>query len=105
MYELEIIQTAEKLAREVMGVKEKEEVFVITNVTRMTATDVVFVPTTHAITHMRARVEASEAGTRIAILRGVDEDMMIRGAMIVDFPELRKRTEKEDGHAGCLANS
>jgi leucyl aminopeptidase (aminopeptidase T) len=134
MYELEIIRTAEKLVREVMGVREKDKVFVVTDVAKMTVgnaftlacravgaetvmalmpltgehgneppatiaaamkvADVVFAPTTHAITHTRARLEASKAGARVAILRGVDEDMMIKGAMTVDFQELKARTEK-----------
>jgi len=134
MYELEIIQTAERLVREVMGVKEEDQVLVVTDVAKITvgkaftiacralgaetvmalmpltgehgneppvtiaaamkAADVVFAPTTHAITHTRARLEAFKAGTRIAILRGVDEEMMIKGAMTVDFQELRARTEK-----------
>jgi leucyl aminopeptidase (aminopeptidase T) len=134
MFELEIIRTAETLARDVMGVKEKDEVLVITDVAKMTvgkaftiackalgaetvialmpligehgneppatiaaamkAADIVFAPTTHAITHTRARLEAFKAGTRIAILRGVDEDMMIKGAMTVDFEQLKATTEK-----------
>lgn len=134
MFELEIIRTAEKLAREVMGVKEKDEVLVITDVAKITVgnaftlacralgaetvmafmsltgehgneppatvaaamkvADVVFAPTTHAITHTRGRLEASKAGAKVAILRGVDEDMMIKGAMTVDFQELRARTQK-----------
>lgn len=134
MFELEIIRTAEKLAREVMEVKESDEVLVITDVAKMTvgnaftmacralgaqtvmaimpltgehgneppgtiaaamkAADVVFAPTTHAITHTRARLEAFRAGTRTAILRGVDEEMMITGAMTVDFQQLRVRTER-----------
>ena len=53
----------------------------------MKAADVIFAPTTHSITHTRARLEAFKAGARIAILRGVDEDMMIKGAMVVDFQE------------------
>jgi leucyl aminopeptidase (aminopeptidase T) len=134
MYEVEIIRTAEKLAREVMEVKEGDEVLVITDVAKMTvgnaftiacraigaetvmalmpltgehgneppatiaaamkAADVIFAPTTHSITHTRARLEAFKAGARTAILRGVDEDMMIKGAMVVDFQQLRGRTEK-----------
>ncbi len=134
MYELEIIRIAEKLAREVMGVKAKDEALVITDVAKITVgraftlacralgaetvmalmpltgehgneppatiaaamkvADVVFAPTTHAITHTRARLEASKAGARVVILRGVDEDMMIKGAMTVDFRELKARTEK-----------
>lgn len=60
----------------------------------MKAADVVFAPTTHAITHTRARQEAFAAGARIAILRGVNEDMMVKGAMTVDFQELKIRTGK-----------
>jgi leucyl aminopeptidase (aminopeptidase T) len=60
----------------------------------MRAADVVFAPTTHAITHTRARLEAFAAGARVAILRGVNEDMMVSGAMTVDFQELKIRTGK-----------
>jgi leucyl aminopeptidase (aminopeptidase T) len=60
----------------------------------MAAADVVFAPTTHAITHTRARLHAHAAGTRVVILRGVDEDMMIRGAMAVDFKEVKRITAK-----------
>jgi len=38
----------------------------------MAAADVVFAPTTHAITHTRARLDAYAAGSRVVILRGVD---------------------------------
>jgi leucyl aminopeptidase (aminopeptidase T) len=60
----------------------------------MAAADVVFAPTTHALTHTRARLHAHAAGTRVVILRGVDEDMMIRGAMAVDFKEVKRITAK-----------
>lgn len=59
----------------------------------MAAADVAFTCTTHAITHTRSRLRAHEAGTRFGILRGVTEDMMVEGAMTVDFPELRRITE------------
>lgn len=59
----------------------------------MKAADVVFAPTTHAITHTQARLDAFAAGARVVILRGVTEDMMVRGAMTVDFNALRKNTE------------
>ena len=36
MYELEIIQTAERLVREVMGVKEEDQVLVVTDVAKIT---------------------------------------------------------------------
>lgn len=59
----------------------------------MKTADVAFTCTTHAITHTHARLNAAEAGTRIGVLRGVTEDMMVEGAMTVDFEELRRRTE------------
>lgn len=134
MYELELIQLAEKLVREVIGVKKEEKVLVVTDALKLTvgkvfslacralgsetvialipttgehgseppttvaaamkAADVVFAPTTHAITHTRARLDAFAAGARVVILRGVNEDMMVRGAMTVDFHELKTRTRK-----------
>ncbi|WP_096391126.1 aminopeptidase [Halopenitus persicus] len=59
----------------------------------METADVAFTCTTHAITHTRARLRAAEAGTRIGVLRSVTEDMMVEGAMTVDFETLRRRTE------------
>lgn len=59
----------------------------------MATADVAFTCTTHAITHTRSRLRAMEAGTRIGILRGVTEDMMVEGAMTVDFEALRRTTE------------
>jgi len=59
----------------------------------MKSADVVFTCTTHAITHTRSRLEAAETGTRFGILRSVTEDMMVEGAMSVDFEALRRRTE------------
>lgn len=59
----------------------------------MATADVAFTCTTHAITHTRARLRAAEAGTRVGVLRSVTEEMMVEGAMTVDFEELRRRTE------------
>lgn len=59
----------------------------------MATADVAFTCTTHAITHTRARLRAAEEGTRIGVLRGVTEEMMVDGAMTVDFEALRRRTE------------
>ncbi|WP_259518352.1 aminopeptidase [Halanaeroarchaeum sp. HSR-CO] len=61
--------------------------------TGMAEADVVFTCTTKAITHTRARLEAADTGTRTGILRSVTEDMMVEGAMTVDFDELKQRTE------------
>ena len=134
MYELELIQSAEKLVREVIGVKKEDKVLVVTDAEKlmvgkafalscrglgaetvlavlpltgehgneppatiaaaMKAADVVFAPTTHAITHTRARLDAFAAGARVVILRGVTEDMMVKGGMTVDFHDLKEKTEK-----------
>ncbi len=58
----------------------------------MKTADVVFTATTHAITHTQARLDASEAGTRVVVLRGVTEDMLIEGGMNTDYGELRELT-------------
>jgi len=60
----------------------------------MKAADVVFGTTTHAITHTQARLDAFAAGARFISLRGVTEDMMITGAMSVDFEKLKAVTER-----------
>jgi leucyl aminopeptidase (aminopeptidase T) len=141
-YELELIQSAEKLARDVIQVKKNHKVLIVTDSEKLTvgnafaltcrglgaetviaimpisgehgseppttvaaamqAADIVFAPTTHAITHTRARLDAYAAGAKVVILRGVTEDMMVKGAMTVDFQELKKRTE---AIAQVLANA
>ena len=58
----------------------------------MRTADVAFTVTTHAITHTQARLEAADAGTRIVVLRGVTEEMMIQGGMNTDYEELRDVT-------------
>ena len=132
MHDLELIASAEKLAREVIRVKKEDQVLVVTDAEKlrvgkafamtcrglgaetviaimpltgehgseppatiaaaMQAADIVFAPTTHAITHTRARLDAYAAGARVIILRGVTEDMMIKGAMTVDFQKLKVTT-------------
>lgn len=58
----------------------------------MMAADVILTATTHAITHTHARLNATAAGARTAILRGVTEEMMIEGGMSTDFEKLRENT-------------
>jgi len=59
----------------------------------MKASDATFTVTTHSITHTRARNAASDAGTRVVVMRGVTEEMMIEGGMNVDLNDLRDATE------------
>jgi len=54
----------------------------------MLGADVILAPTTYAITHTRARIEASKRGARTVILRGIEEDTMIQGAMLADYDEV-----------------
>ena len=133
MYELELIHSAEQLARDVIHVTKDHSVLIVTDAEKLTvanafaltcrglgaetvvavmpltgehgheppatiaaamkAADIVFAPTTHAITHTRARLDAFAAGAKVVILRGVTEDMMVRGAMTVDFHALQTRTQ------------
>lgn len=58
----------------------------------MREADAVFTATEHSITHTRARIAAAEAGSRVAILRGVTPEMMVSGAMTADFAAVRERT-------------
>lgn len=58
----------------------------------MAAADVAFTCTTQAITHTHARLEATEAGTRVGVLRGVTRDMLVEGAMTADFHEVKRVT-------------
>lgn len=54
----------------------------------MLGADVILAPTTFAITHTIARLEASKRGARTIILRGITEDTMIHGAMLADYNEV-----------------
>jgi leucyl aminopeptidase (aminopeptidase T) len=58
----------------------------------MKAADVAFTATTHAITHTQSRLTASDAGTRVVVLRGVTEDMLIEGGMNTDYQSLMEVT-------------
>jgi leucyl aminopeptidase (aminopeptidase T) len=132
MMVLELMNAAERISLELIGVKEKDRVLVVTDPGKLTvgksfclvcrgigaetvlaimpfigehgneppstiaaamaAADVVFAATTHALTHTQARRNAHAAGSRVVILRGVDEEMMIKGAMAVDPKKIRKIT-------------
>ncbi len=54
----------------------------------MLGADVILAPTTYAITHTRARLEASKRGARTVIMRSITEDTMIHGAMLADYNEV-----------------
>lgn len=60
----------------------------------MLGADVILAPTTYAITHTTARLEASKRGARTVILRGIDEDSMVHGAMLADYNEIFDTSKK-----------
>lgn len=57
----------------------------------MKSAHVIFAPTTHSLTHTRARKLASKAGARIATMPGITNEMMSHGGMTADFTEIQKR--------------
>ncbi len=59
----------------------------------MKMADVVLCPTSKSLTHTEARRNASAAGSRIATLPGVDEEIMIR-CMNADYNKIAERTFK-----------
>ena len=60
----------------------------------MAAADVVVVPTTHSLTHTRARLQAVEHGARVATMPGITEDMFREGAITADYAEVERLTER-----------
>lgn len=60
----------------------------------MKAADVVICPTAKSLTHTNARINAAKTGTRIATMPGITEEMFGRGAMIADYAEVARLTDK-----------
>ncbi len=60
----------------------------------MLGADVILAPTTYAITHTKARLDATKRGCRTIILRGITEDSMIHGAMLADYNEVSATSNK-----------
>jgi leucyl aminopeptidase (aminopeptidase T) len=78
----------------------------------MAAADAVLVPTVQSMSHTAARRAANEAGTRVATLPGVTEDMLAR-VMSADVGEVRRRsiavakrlTNGSEAHITCANGS
>jgi leucyl aminopeptidase (aminopeptidase T) len=78
----------------------------------MVAADVVLVPTVQSMSHTAARRAANEAGTRVATLPGVTEEMLAR-VMSADVGEVRRRsiavaerlTTGSEAHITCTNGS
>lgn len=60
----------------------------------MTHFDVIIAPTTYSITHTQARLRACQAGARVATMPGITEEMMRRGAMLADYREVARLTNR-----------
>ena len=58
----------------------------------MAAAEVCLAPTTHSFTHTKGFKTALESGTRILLLRGITEDIMLHGAVAADYNEVRDIT-------------
>jgi len=56
--------------------------------------DVILAPTTHSISHTKARILASKAGARIATMPGITPEMMSSGGMTADFKEIQKNIRR-----------
>lgn len=60
----------------------------------MKAADLVICPTAKSLTHTNARINAAKAGTRVATMPGITEEMFGAGAMTADYGEVEKLTAK-----------
>ncbi|WP_408959813.1 aminopeptidase [Natrinema sp. 74] len=58
----------------------------------MAGADVVLAPTTKSLSHTRARTEANEAGTRVATLPGITEDVFTTG-LEADYESIASHCE------------
>lgn len=58
----------------------------------MKSADVVIAPTAQSLTHTNARIEAAKAGTRVATMPGITEEMFSQGAMTADYSRVEKLT-------------
>ena len=83
----------------------------------MRESDVVLCPTTHSLTHTKARIDAAANGARIATMPGITESMFLQGAITADYREVELLTLslvqrltdastaviKKDGHSLTLS--
>lgn len=58
----------------------------------MKSADVVTAPTAQSLTHTNARIEAARAGTRVATMPGITEEMFSHGAMTADYSKVEELT-------------
>lgn len=60
----------------------------------MVEADVAVCITQHSLTHTQARKQAAAAGTRIATMPGITEDMFLEGAISADYTKVKELTEE-----------
>ena len=58
----------------------------------MEAADIVICPTAKSLTHTNARIQAVAAGTRVATMPGITEEMFSQGAMTADYSAVAELT-------------
>lgn len=60
----------------------------------MAKADVAVCITTHSMTHTAARKQAAAAGTRVATMPGMTDDMFSHGAITADYAQVKELTEQ-----------
>lgn len=60
----------------------------------MAKADVAVCITTHSMTHTAARKQAAAAGTRVATMPGMTDDMFSHGAITADYAQVKEMTEQ-----------
>jgi leucyl aminopeptidase (aminopeptidase T) len=60
----------------------------------MAGADVAVCITTHSMTHTAARKQAAAAGTRVATMPGMTDDMFSHGAITADYAQVKELTEQ-----------
>ncbi|WP_019909738.1 aminopeptidase [Paenibacillus sp. HW567] len=60
----------------------------------MAKSDVAVCITTHSMTHTAARKQAAAAGTRVATMPGMTDDMFSQGAITADYGQVKALTEQ-----------
>ena len=60
----------------------------------MAKADVAVCITTHSMTHTAARKQAAAAGTRVATMPGMTDDMFSHGAITADYSQVKALTEQ-----------
>ena len=58
----------------------------------MTGADIIFCMTSRSITHTAARMQAANAGARIASMPGITEDLLLQGAITADYHQVAARS-------------